>query len=158
MNKNDLIKSLDGDNFENFTIEKIFSYKHYEVLEKSHAQHRTKYFIHSNLNPDFKLKCKQTGAIFWIECKYLQSYVLEENREIPIKNDQLNRYKSIKENVFYLYGIGVYSQTISHVFLLPLKNMFENRIYESHLIKHKIPIKQIKNFNELLEITSKFPL
>ena len=153
MNKIDLIKHLDGENFENFTVENIFSYEEYDILEKSHQQWNTKYFIHSNLNPDFKLRCKKTGVVFWIECKYVQTYVIEEKREIPVKNKQLERYKNLKEPVFYLYGIGIYSQIITSVFLIPLEKMFKEKIFESHLLKHRIQIKKIKNFNELLTLT-----
>ncbi|MBP0902392.1 hypothetical protein ACFSKN_02090 [Mariniflexile gromovii] len=148
-----LNKCFDGDNFEKFVIENIFHFNDYDVLEKSHSELSTNYFVHSNLNPDFKLRCKETGVIFWIECKYVQSYVLDENREIPIKNEQLIRYKNIKENVYYIYGTGIYSQTITRLFLIPLKKMFQNKIFESHLLKHEIEIEQIKNFNELLALT-----
>ena len=143
---NKLRNRIDGELFEEFALDHVFSPKNYEILEKSHPFNE-KYYVMSNNNPDLKLKCKDSGKVFWIECKFKREYKIFEEF-LNFKESQITRYKKLKEPVLYLIGIGVYVQCIEEISLIPLDKMYP-KLFLSQFDKFKIPIDYINNFNEL---------
>ncbi len=77
--------------------------KNISIVEKTHS-FKENGFIESNLNPDFKVRLKDCDFVFWVECKFRSS--IDEKNRIDLKNvKQYNRYKKLKEPVFYLIDI-----------------------------------------------------
>ncbi len=121
---------LKGESFEDEFEKQLFKQGNISILEKSHHKNQ-RGFIESNLNPDFKLKFKDSDFVFWVECKFRSSSI--NKNKIDIKNPkQYNRYKKLKEPVFYLINFD--NEIIS---LLHIDNIYPE-IYVSHLYKNEV--------------------
>lgn len=138
-----------GEKFENYCLEKIFKTYNFSILEKSHP-FNGKHFVESNLNPDFKLRCRNSNQAFYIECKFFS----KRQESYSINQEQLNRYQKINIPVFYIIGFGNPEKPYK-LCLLPLE-VIQNEIPKT-LINHNLFKGEIKNFNELLNLTKKFP-
>jgi hypothetical protein len=130
MNESDSSNRKKGKIFEQFIIEKIFNYNDYDVLHESSLFDKP-YFVHSNLNPDYKLRCKKTKQEFWIECKF-NSIQITKNI-INVKSRQYYRFKNIKEPVFYVYGFGLKPDEITQILIIPINKMYSKRIFYKRL-------------------------
>lgn len=123
---------IKGEQFEDEFHQELLKYNEIAVLEKSHHKNE-RGFIESNLNPDFKLKFKESDFVFWVECKFRS--IIDEKSMIDIKNqNQYQRYKKIEEPLFYL--INVNNELIS---LIPFDKIYP-KMYLSHLEKYELQL------------------
>lgn len=131
---------IKGESFEEWFEETLIDDK-ISILEKSHNKKINQKFVESNLNPDYKLKFKNSDYSFWIECKYRSSL---NKGMLDISNaKQINRYKKLKEPVFYL--IHLESEFEEDIFLIPFKHIYP-KMYKSHYRKFSLNEYPINEF------------
>ncbi|MDD7885747.1 hypothetical protein [Flavivirga sp. 57AJ16] len=148
MNKEESFKK--GEIFEDYILEHIFKKENFILKEKT-PNHCHSHFPENALNPDFKIECRKTNTIFWIEAKFRNN---ENIKKISVNKVQLDRYKTSKEKIYYLIGLGKNPKNPQYLCLVNCGRI-NNEIPLKIFHRYRIDVKKIKNFNELLELTSK---
>jgi len=128
----------DGQKFENYVDRLLFPHSRYDCLEKSHEFIYRGRYIYSNLNPDFKFRDRETGYVFWVECKYRSC--IDGDKLEWCNYDQLVRYNNIAKQcpVYVLIGNGGVPSNPDYLFLLPIEEAKYTGLFESVLFKFEI--------------------
>ena len=135
--------------FEQYVLDFIFTPTNYDIVELSH-NHNGKYFVESNLNPDIKYRCKKSKIEFWVECKFRS----KTRKKYNLNKKQIERYKTLKEPIFYILGLGENPKKPEQIGLIKFNNIYQ-LITRENILRNLIKKSEIKNFNELLELTKK---
>ncbi|AGN27110.1 hypothetical protein [Candidatus Methanomassiliicoccus intestinalis] len=104
------------------------------------------------LNPDFKLRDKNTGAIFWVECKY-RSHTNPDKSLTWCTYEKMMKYKDIREktnlNVYIIIGLGGSPSDPAELFCFNLDDMKYSKMYQSVYMKYNIDKKAFYSLDNL---------
>ncbi|AIJ05347.1 hypothetical protein JH146_0497 [Methanocaldococcus bathoardescens] len=126
-----------GEEFESFVLNNLFPEKYFELLDMTHNfETNSKRYVKKSLKPDFLLKDKKTGKIFYVECKY-RSKLYQEKFHWAKDKEQFQRYKDIESNenipVYIAMGLGGTADNPERIFLMPLKEIKYPALFPSVL-------------------------
>ncbi len=105
--------------------------------------------IETNNKPDLCVRIKNTKFKIWIECKFVKDFVKNGdylNLNWTIKS-KLERYKkfeeTVKEPVYVAIGVGGMSDNPNRLFLIPLRDIEHEVIFESIYVMYERPVDAI---------------
>ncbi|AEH06351.1 hypothetical protein [Methanothermococcus okinawensis] len=126
-----------GEAFESYVLNQLFPEEYFEILDMTHNfETNSKRYVKKSLKPDFLLKDKKTGKIFYVECKY-RSKLYQDKFHWAKSNEQSNRYRTIEkeENIqtYIAMGLGGTPENPDNIYLMPLKEIKYNALFPSIL-------------------------
>jgi len=132
-----------GEVFENYVRNKLFPISEYKLIHKTTDYNNNKGdYVETTLYPDFRLKDKENGKLFFVEVKWRNG----ESKAGKISwcdQKQLRRYKAIdkKENkVFIILGVGGRASKPERIALFPVSDCAYIALYDTFINKYSIPV------------------
>ncbi len=124
-----------GDMFERFVVD-LFSEQSFTIVEwTTDMMRKHDRYVEADTRPDLKLRHKQTGAEFYVECKY-RSYIFE-NKVQWSSYGQMQRYREFADKmnlpVFVVIGLGGMPDYPERLFCIPLEDAKYTGLYPSYL-------------------------
>jgi len=132
-----------GDKFKTYVRSHLFPKDRYLPLQMTHADESNKKdFIENTKEPDFKLRSLKIGHEFFVEVKYHSNYY--DGAVEWCKPYQLRRYKEIDREipVFIVIGVGRQPGAPGQIFLVPVKDIEDSKLFRSFLVQYELPIDQ----------------
>ncbi len=109
-----------------------------------HTKHQGIY-VEDDAGPDFMIRCKKTGTLFGVECKFrrvlywsdrIDDYELKwSTQEQIVKYNNYSRKEKI--SVFIVIGLGRNPEKPDNVFCIPLKVAKYPKLFPSVFLKYK---------------------
>lgn len=135
-----------GEIFEQFVEDNLFPDDSYELIRRTDTYERNqKRFAKSSEEPDRIFKCKITGQVFGVECKYRSRLTIERQLHWA-KKYQMDRYKEIDLQdypVFIAIGFGGTSSKPKELFFFPVRKEKYIKINEDRLANIIVPPEKI---------------
>lgn len=104
------------------------------------------------LNPDFKLRDKQTGSIFWVECKY-RSHPNADKSIDWCTYEKMMKYKDIRNKtnlkVYVMLGVGGDASNPRDLYCFDLDDMKYNKMFQSVYMRYNIDKKSFYSLDNL---------
>ncbi len=132
-----------GEAFEEYIRQYTFPKERFDLIHKTHNYQANKEdYVESSLYPDFKLRCKETSKVFYLEVKFRQG-AYHKNKIEWSKPYQLKRYKAIAEEgipIFLALGLGDNPKKPTEIFIIPIDKIEFCAFYDSFLDKYSFYI------------------
>ena len=126
-----------GDDFEKFVVKILSKNKYLKIKRWTGDKYVDGIYDKTNQQPDLLIECMLKGEFsnFAIECKWRNG--LGVNYVQIAKNEQLSRYRAIKEidkiPVFIVLGVGGTPNRPDNLYVLPLQVIKNSRLYFNFL-------------------------
>ena len=127
-----------GEKFERYTRKYLFTSGYYELVQKTHGYKTGEKNFVPSADPDFKLRDRRTGKLFYIEAKYRAVFFKGQVKWCTEK--QLSHYQLRNREipVFILLATGGSPDRPAFVSLIPLKQVNFTTLFMSHAEKYSV--------------------
>lgn len=141
-----------GTDFENYVLS-LFPENNFSMIQRAISfDPLTGRRLEGCLNPDFKLRDKQTGSIFWVECKY-RSHPNQDKSIDWCTYEKMMKYKDIRNKtnlkVFVMLGVGGDASNPRDLYCFDLDDMKYNKMFQSVYMKYNIDKKAFYSLDNL---------